>query len=180
MGSIARDDSVWSRLRDRSLRAPELDGIVDALRGSGGLSNVKLCTMVISAYSRQQRWRDALCLLSEMQGKRLDPNVITFNAAISACEKGAEWQQAASLLDVMRLEGLEPDVISYSAAMSACEKNTEWQQALSLLAEMRSQARKPHIYNVPPIQYRIFELKSKTYTEFIGLSIIVLKTQLSA
>ena len=33
----------------------------------------------------------ALELLAEMQGRGLDPDVTTYNAAISACEKGHQY-----------------------------------------------------------------------------------------
>ena len=39
-------------------------------------------------------WQQALTALWEMgrHGRRVLPNVVTFNAAISACEKAAKWQ----------------------------------------------------------------------------------------
>ena len=44
----------------------------------------------------------ALELLAEMQGRGLDPNVITFSAAISACEKGQQPERALELLAEMQ------------------------------------------------------------------------------
>jgi len=76
----------------------------------------------ISKAAKQHQWQHAVALLAEMPGQKLQPDVITCNAAISACGKGSQWQQALELLAEMQAEGLEPSVITYSAAISACEK----------------------------------------------------------
>ena len=67
-----------------------------------------------------------LPVLSEMQQRLLDPDVISFNAAISACEKGEQWQQALGMLSEMQQRQREPSVISFSAAISTCEKCEQW------------------------------------------------------
>ena len=48
-----------------------------------------------------------------MRRSRLEPDVISYNAAISACERDAQWEQALGLLPEMRSSRLEPTVISY-------------------------------------------------------------------
>ena len=45
----------------------------------------------ISACEKGQQWQRALALLEDMQGRCLEPNVISLSAAISACEKGPPW-----------------------------------------------------------------------------------------
>ena len=47
------------------------------------------------------QWQKALELLSEMQGRGVPPNTVTYNAAISACEKGKEPGKALELLAEM-------------------------------------------------------------------------------
>ena len=41
-------------------------------------------------------------LLQEMARKRIQPDVVVFNAAITACEKGRAWQTALRLMDQMQ------------------------------------------------------------------------------
>ena len=77
-----------------------------------------------------------LQLLDEMQQRRLEPNVINFNATISACEKGRQWEKALQLPYEMQQRRLEPNVISFNAAISACGKGGQWEKALELLDEM--------------------------------------------
>ena len=46
-------------------------------------------------------------LLSEMQATKLEPDVISYNAAMSACVKGSQWQVAMGLLSEMQAAKLE-------------------------------------------------------------------------
>ena len=71
-----------------------------------------------------------------MPKAKVDPDVISYNAAISAYEKGGQWQQALKLFEAMPKAKVDPNVISYSATISACEKGGQWQQALRLFEAM--------------------------------------------
>ena len=44
-------------------------------------------TKEISKCGKAKKWQQALGMLSEMQQRQLEPNVISFNAAISTCER---------------------------------------------------------------------------------------------
>ena len=48
-----------------------------------------------------------------MQGRGLEPNVITYSAVISARELGQLPERALKLLAEAQARGLEPDVITY-------------------------------------------------------------------
>ena len=50
--------------------------------------------MCISACKKGGQWEKALQQLDEMQQRRLEPDVISFNAAIRACEKAEQWEKA--------------------------------------------------------------------------------------
>ena len=71
-----------------------------------------------------------------MEGRGIQPNVISYNAAISACEKGGQHEKAVELLREMEGRGIQPNVISYNAVISACEKGGQHEKALELLREM--------------------------------------------
>ncbi|CAK0816467.1 unnamed protein product, partial [Prorocentrum cordatum] len=68
----------------------------------------------------------ALRLLEEARARRLEPSLVSCNAAISACEKGGWWRQALELFGSMAGQGLRPDAVSYNALAGACEKGDQW------------------------------------------------------
>ena len=96
-----------------------------------------------SACEKAAKWEEAVKLLRGMAQKRVDPDVISYNAAISACEKCAEWERALEFFNEMKEVGIRPDVYSYSSAISACEKGSQTDTSLSLFAEMKSEGIRP-------------------------------------
>ena len=55
----------------------------------------------ISTCEKGFPWHEALEILSEMQGHRLEPSIATCSAAISTFEQGSQWHEAAELLSEM-------------------------------------------------------------------------------
>ena len=51
--------------------------------------------------------------------KRLEPDVVTHNAASSACEKTKQPERTLDLLAEMQSKDLEPDAVACGAAISA-------------------------------------------------------------
>ena len=60
----------------------------------------------------------ALQLLDAIQQRKLEPNMINFNAVIGASKKNGRWKQALELLGEMHQCRLESDVISFDVAIS--------------------------------------------------------------
>ena len=56
-----------------------------------------------------------MALVREMIGRRLESDVVSYNASISACERSSRWVQALALLREMPSQRLESDIVSYSA-----------------------------------------------------------------
>ena len=55
-------------------------------------------------------------MLSGMQHRQLEPDVISFSAAITACEKGEQWQQALGMLSEMQHRQLKvPEIAEREA-----------------------------------------------------------------
>ena len=92
---------------------------------------------VISACREAGHWNLALCLVSKMHSMRLQPSLVSLNAATSACEKTGLWRSAFWLLNSkVKTWSLKADTITYNAALSACEKAADWTAALELLSMM--------------------------------------------
>lgn len=58
----------------------------------------------------------ALALLSSYEERRVEGDVITFNALIGACDKGQRWQLAVHVLQQMVQGRVERDRISFYTA----------------------------------------------------------------
>ena len=74
----------------------------------------------MGASEKGSQWAQALALLREMFDRRLESNVVSYNASISASEKGTQWAQALALLRDMSGRSHESDIVSYSASISSC------------------------------------------------------------
>ena len=64
---------------------------------------------------------------------KVQPDVISCNAASSDCEKVGQWQPAFTLFEAMSRAKVQPNAITYIAAISACGKGGQWQEALAML-----------------------------------------------
>ncbi|CAE8708476.1 unnamed protein product, partial [Polarella glacialis] len=114
------------------------------LSASGGLSDLRGCTALISAESRKTCWQKALLAWHNFRsetGGRTKPDLFLFGAAVSACEKGGHWAGAVALLRELREARLSPDRVVLNAVISAfAQREGGWVWALQLLAEMRKGA----------------------------------------
>eukprot|EP00929_Paragymnodinium_shiwhaense_P029388 TRINITY_DN16848_c1_g1_i1.p1 TRINITY_DN16848_c1_g1~~TRINITY_DN16848_c1_g1_i1.p1 ORF type:complete len:155 (-),score=29.23 TRINITY_DN16848_c1_g1_i1:355-780(-) len=81
-----------------------------------------------------------------LHSRRLQPTIVTWNAAVASCGKGRQLDMLLYLVGEMRQSsargaGPRPDTITYNAAVSACETpdGRWWELALALLGEMAAQ-----------------------------------------
>ncbi|CAK0888455.1 unnamed protein product, partial [Prorocentrum cordatum] len=121
--------------------------LVAALRGSGLQPDRVTFNVAIGACEREDRWTDALALLTEMEQLELRPNVVTCNSAVGACGAGSRWDLALSLAGSLPLRGLRPTGATFAAAAVACERGRQWQRAVDVLAEMPWQRLKANVEN---------------------------------
>ncbi|CAK9015268.1 unnamed protein product [Durusdinium trenchii] len=82
-------------------------------------ANIISFSATISALEKCSQWAQVLELLRWLPVQRLQPNLITYNAAISACR--THWPLALHLFHEVGLVNLQRDSITYYTALSACE-----------------------------------------------------------
>lgn len=130
----------------------------------GASANLISYNSAISACGKGLQWQLALHFFQHLEGSRLSPDTISYNAVISSqkwqmalqlfeemsplavvsvvtlgallstCE--AQWTIALELLEAA-LRGLSPNVVIFNAAISSCEKASEWPAALAIFGMMR-------------------------------------------
>ncbi|CAK0863432.1 unnamed protein product [Prorocentrum cordatum] len=70
-----------------------------------------------------QRW-DQRVREGQMREAKLEPDVISYNAAICTSERCSQWRHAFSLLRVMRERHVETNDISYNLCITAYERSS--------------------------------------------------------
>ena len=85
----------------------------------------------ISHWGKQGHWQQAVFVLCQLIARRLEANVIIFNATVHACEQGDRWSNALNLLNDARKRGLQWDEFSCGSAVNSCQGL--WPRAFSLL-----------------------------------------------
>merc|ERR1711972_425849 len=76
-------------------------------------------------------------LLDGMQKARIQPDVITFNAAISACGSAGAWQRASELFENIKLDDeLFPDASTLTSLMMAFTAAGKFSEARTLCNEI--------------------------------------------
>ncbi|CAE7556053.1 unnamed protein product [Symbiodinium natans] len=90
---------------------------------------------------KNDRWPEALILLAQLPGRRLQLNMVGVGAAITACAHSAAWARALLLLGDPRRRA--PNLIAFNAALGACEKAGQWRQVVLLLSRLASWSLEP-------------------------------------
>ncbi|GMG99328.1 hypothetical protein Nepgr_001168 [Nepenthes gracilis] len=75
---------------------------------------------MVSAYASQGMWMEAFELFENMQEKRIELNIITWNIIAGGCLRTKDYKGALELLSRMRSHGIHLDTASMIIGLSAC------------------------------------------------------------
>ncbi|CAE7513280.1 unnamed protein product [Symbiodinium natans] len=143
-------DSAITACGGRSGSWAQAVHVYDVLRVQGLSPICMTYNSAISAFEYRQHWQRGLEFLQELfvcrPGKRVFPNVVSFNAALACCRKVSQWQWGLHLwkgvrrhleIDAGQLPAKETaaDDVTYGCAVSACDHGWQWQWSLNLLDE---------------------------------------------
>ena len=84
--------------------------------------------------STSKDWTLALFFLESLLQGKLQPTLVTFNAALSTFDSG-EWMEAIVLLEQLQSHRLLPDIITFHTLVRSSSK-THWQHAFYWLSEL--------------------------------------------
>ena len=82
-------------------------------------------------------------MMGHLQHERLEPDLVTCNAAITAVER--RYDKATEIFDQAMLRSLQPNEITCNALLTSCAIGHSWQAALKLYAWMLSSALETNI-----------------------------------
>lgn len=102
---------------------------------------------LLSAYAKQGQWQEMQHILTLMQSKGCEPDIITFNTIANARCKGDLQPGMASsfLLEVFRA-GLRPDIVTYNTLLSGCITKQYFAEARGIVEEMNQNRCAPDLW----------------------------------
>ncbi|CAA7053872.1 unnamed protein product [Microthlaspi erraticum] len=87
----------------------------------------------VGKWSVQERWEDAAGLLSDMIEKKINPDVVTFNALIDAFVKEGKLLEAEKLYEEMiKSKGCLPNVVTYTTLINGFCKSKRVEDGMEL------------------------------------------------
>ena len=98
------------------------------------LQTVETNVVTLNSALSAQQWQVAMHLFT----KKINGDVVTFNASITSLEKGNRWKDALMLLASSSLLRLRLDEFSSSAVMTSYAGAWMWQHASDLLQLMKN------------------------------------------
>ena len=164
-------EGAWQQALALLMEAIEMD-----------LSNIILCSAVISACDKGKQWQRALFLLNSLDRKdnlehtqhtrdlqglqALQPTVVTFNSAISACGRARHWAWAVDLLQrLVHQKRLTPTTASFGAALAATGRQRFWRQSLALLQQMQQLRLEPNVWMLNGLRWAYQKAKRRSLDE---------------
>merc|ERR1719223_2096940 len=78
-------------------------------------------------------WQSALTFVSEMRGRFIKPDRITYGTIFGLGELGGQHLSIEGMLKEMQRELIIPNAIIINSAIAACERAKKWELALMLL-----------------------------------------------
>lgn len=102
---------------------------------------------LLSAYAKQGQWQELQHILTLMQSKGCEPDIITFNTIANArCKGDLQPGMALSfLLEVFRA-GLRPDIVTYNTLLSGCITKQYFAEARGIIEEMNRNRCAPDLW----------------------------------
>ena len=99
------------------------------------LRNIIVYNKALSVLEGQ--WQDALCILKQLQGDELQPDLLTFSSLISCSLRGSASKSALFLWSELLRHQVEPDYICLNSAVNACAASGAWPSAIFFLQEVK-------------------------------------------
>lgn len=119
------------------------------------LRNIIVYNKALSVLEGQ--WQDALCILKQLQGDELQPDLLTFSSLISCSLRGSASKSALFLWSELLRHQVEPDYICLNSAVNACAASGAWPSASFFLQEVK--------------RLRLLQAESENYTILYNLAI---------
>jgi pentatricopeptide repeat protein len=147
---IAMDAFTYSAAINGCIKANELKEAMlisaEAMESPLLLTSVYVLNAVMSAYSVNRQWQEALAVFLKAVERHSDLDTASYTIVINALAEAREFEVAERIFLTMTggQSTPRPDVLVYSAMMTACERTKRWEDAKRLLARMEREGLAPN------------------------------------
>ncbi|KAK3037293.1 hypothetical protein RJ639_032055 [Escallonia herrerae] len=101
--------------------------------------NIFVWNSLISGYSLNGIFKDALKLLNRMETEGIKPDLVTYNGLVSGYSLWGQIKEALAMIRQIKNSGLTPNVVSWTALISGCSQNGSYKAALEFSTHMQQE-----------------------------------------
>ncbi|KAK3026589.1 hypothetical protein RJ639_041609 [Escallonia herrerae] len=101
--------------------------------------NIFVWNSLISGYSLNGIFEDALKLLNGMETEGIKPDLVTYNGLVSGYSLWGQIKEALAVIRQIRNSGLTLNVVSWTALISGCSQNGNYKAALEFSTHMQQE-----------------------------------------
>ncbi|XP_021760334.1 pentatricopeptide repeat-containing protein At4g01030, mitochondrial-like [Chenopodium quinoa] len=106
--------------------------------------NIVAWNSLISGYSSNGLFDDAVRLLNQMEEEDINPDIMTLNSLLSGYSLNGRIEDALAVVEKMEILGMEPNVVSWTALISGCSQNGKYKDSLSFFKKMVEEGINPN------------------------------------
>lgn len=130
--------AVMLRILGRESQLSAVSRLFETLKLEGYRLDVYAYTSLITALSRNRKFKEALEFFRQMKEEGPQPNIVTYNVIIDLYgKKGRSWETILELFDEMTAQGIRPDEYTYNTAITACASGSLCEEAKELFSQMK-------------------------------------------
>merc|ERR1719231_1207308 len=103
--------------------------------------NCVIYCSVLKGFAREKKLERVWEVYEEIQRKKLEASVVTFNTVIDACARCGRMDQVAGVQEQMQRDGIQPNVITYSTMIKGYCQSGDIKTCFSILKRMKEEGR---------------------------------------
>lgn len=136
--------AVMLRILGRESQLTVVSRLFETLKTEGYPLDVYAYTSLITALSRNRKFKEALEFFRQMKDEGPQPNIVTYNVIIDLYgKKGRSWESILVLFEEIKVQGIQPDEYTYNTAITACASGSLCEEAKELFTQMKASNCKP-------------------------------------
>uniref|UniRef100_A0A7N0ZRT9 Pentatricopeptide repeat-containing protein n=1 Tax=Kalanchoe fedtschenkoi TaxID=63787 RepID=A0A7N0ZRT9_KALFE len=118
---------------------------LDEIRGLGFVPHAAEAANVIKFLVKENKPKDALCVLNQMKADRIKPDVACYTMVLDGFKSEADYDTVEQLFDEMLVLGLVPDKCTYNVYIKGLCKQNKVEDGYKMLSRMEELGCKPDV-----------------------------------